>query len=85
MDKEIVIKSAEATGAIVTAEEHSIIGGLGGAVSEVIVGNKPVPVEIVGVKDVFTLSGSPRELMVAYGLTSDDIVAATKRVIQRKG
>lgn len=83
LDEEMVLKSAK-TGAIVTAEEHSIIGGLGGAVSEVLAKKMPVPVEMVGVKDVFTLSGSPRELMVAYGLTANDIVAATKRAIQRK-
>lgn len=84
LDVEMVLESAEKTGAIVTAEEHSIIGGLGGAVSEVLVRNALAPVEMVGVKDVFTLSGSPEEIMAAYGLTVDDIVAATKRVVQRK-
>lgn len=84
LDKEMVLKSASRTGAIITAEDHSIIGGLGGAVAEVIVSERPVPVEMVGVRDVFTLSGSPKELMLKYGLTAENIVDATKRAIKRK-
>ncbi len=84
LDKELILKSAKATGAIVTAEEHSIIGGLGGAISEVLAGNIPVPVEMIGVRDVFTISGSAMELMKRYGLTADNIIAATKRAIDRK-
>ena len=83
LDEETILKSAQ-TGAVVTAEEHSIIGGLGGAVSEVLAKKMPLPIEMVGIKDVFTLSGSPRELMEEYGLTSKEIIAATKKAIQRK-
>jgi len=84
IDEKLIIKCTKETNAIITAEEHTVIGGLGGAVSEVIVNKFPIPVEMVGVRDVFTLSGSPQELMAAYGLTSDDIIAAVERAIQRK-
>lgn len=84
LDEGMILKAARATGAIITAEEHSIIGGLGGAVSEVLVRNVPVPVEMIGVKDMYTFSGSPRELMTRYGITADDIVVAAKRAVQRK-
>lgn len=84
IDKEIILKAAEDTGAIVTAEEHNVIGGLGSAVAEVIVGETCVPVEAVGIKDVFGHSGSPGELLKKYGLTASNIVGAVKKVIQRK-
>lgn len=84
IDKEAIVKAASDTGAIVTCEEHSIIGGLGGAVAEVLVENAPVPMERVGIQDVFGESGTPKELLVKYKLTSTDIVAAVKKVIARK-
>ena len=84
IDADAIIKAADETGAIVTAEEHNIIGGLGSAVSEVVVANKPVPMEFVGVQDTFGESGTPKELMAKYGLTAKDIVEAVKRVITRK-
>jgi transketolase len=84
LDKELIIKCARETGAAVTAEEHSIVGGLGGAVAEVLVENCPIPMARVGVKDVFGESGKPEELLVKYGLTAKDIVAAAKAVIKRK-
>ncbi|MFH0749226.1 MAG: transketolase family protein [Candidatus Bathyarchaeota archaeon] len=84
IDREMILSVAKNSGAIVTAEEHSIIGGLGGAVSEVIVSNMPIPIEMVGIKDVFTLSGSPTELMEKYGLTPNQISIAVKKVIKRK-
>ena len=84
IDAEAIIKAAAETGAIVTAEEHNIIGGLGSAVSDVVVSNKPVPMEFVGVQDTFGESGTPKELMAKYGLTANDIVEAVKRVIARK-
>ena len=84
IDAEAIVKAATETGAIVTAEEHNIIGGLGSAVSEVVVANKPVPMEFVGVQDTFGESGTPKELMAKYGLTAKDIVEAVKRVITRK-
>ena len=86
LDAEVVKAAAVQTGAIVTAEEHSVIGGLGAAVAEHVVGNGncPVPVEMVGVQDVFGQSGNPAELMKEYGLTAADIVAAAKRAVERK-
>ena len=73
------LKPLEETGAIVTAEEHNILGGLGSAVSEVVVAHKPVPMEFVGVQDTFGESGTPKELMAKYGLTAEDIVKAVKK------
>lgn len=84
IDKAAIIKAAEDTGAIVTCEEHSIIGGLGSAVAEVLVENKPVPMERVGVLDTFGESGTPDVLLEKYNLTVADIVQAAKRVISRK-
>lgn len=84
IDKEIILKAAKETGAIVTAEEHNIIGGLGSAVSEVITQNQPIPMEFVGVKDVFGHSGHPTELLQKYGLTPEHIVESAKLVIERK-
>lgn len=84
IDIEAIIKAAQETGAIVTAEEHNILGGLGSAVSEVVVAHKPVPIEFVGVKDTFGESGTPKELMEKYGLTAEDIVEAVKKVVTRK-
>jgi transketolase len=85
IDKEIIIKAAKETGAIVTAEEHSIIGGIGSAVSEVTAQACPVPMEFIGVKDRFGESGAPKELFKLFGLTADDIVKAVKKVLVRKG
>jgi len=84
LDVEAVIKAARETGALVTAEEHSIIGGLGGAVAEVIVENYPVPLKRVGIPDRFGESGSPAELLEKYGLTPGFIAAAVEEVIARK-
>ncbi|MBE6049222.1 MAG: transketolase family protein [Clostridium sp.] len=83
IDKDIIIKAAKETGAIVTAEEHNIIGGLGSAVSEVVSEECPVKVLRVGVKDVFGESGKPNELLKAYGLTADDLVNAVKKVVAK--
>lgn len=84
IDTEAIISAAAETGAIVTAEEHNVLGGLGSAVAEVLAANKPVPVEFVGVKDTFGESGTPKELMAKYGLTANDIVKAAKQVVTRK-
>lgn len=85
IDADAVVAAAKETGAIVTAEEHSIIGGLGSAVCEVTGEMCPVPVERVGIRDVFGQSGTPHELMQAYGLTGDDIAQAAVRAIDRIG
>ena len=84
IDKEILVKAAKETGAIVTVEEHSVIGGLGSAVSEVLSEEIPVPVLKVGVKDVFGESGLPDQLLKAYGLTSDNVVEKVKKAISLK-
>jgi transketolase len=85
IDREILIQAAQECGAIVTAEEHQINGGLGGAVAEVIVRTQPVPMEFVAVDDRFGQSGKPDELMAAFGLKAPDIVRAVHRVLARKG
>ncbi|QOR33680.1 transketolase family protein [Clostridium sp. 'deep sea'] len=84
LDIGAVIKAAEETGAIVTAEEHSVIGGLGSAVATLLAEQKPVPVQMVGVRDRFGQSGSPNELLVEYNLMATDIIEAVKKVINRK-
>ena len=84
IDSELIVKAAKETGVIVTAEEHSIIGGLGSAVSEVVCEECPVPVLKVGVKDVFGESGKPNELLVKYGLTANDIIQKVKKAILLK-
>ena len=84
IDAELICQYAEKTGCIVTAEDHNVKGGLGGAVAEVVVANKPVPMEFVGIQDVFGRSGSPAELSEVYGLTVDTVVAAAKKAIARK-
>lgn len=84
MDEEAVIKAAQETGAIVTCEDHNKYGGLGGAVMEIICENHPVPVERIAVNDIFGASGEPEDLAVEYGLTANDIVKATKKVLSRK-
>lgn len=84
LDKKPILTAAKQTEAIVTAEEHMVAGGLGSAVAEFLASTYPVPIEFVGVKDVFGESGKPDELMKKYGLTAKEIVAATLRVIKRK-
>ena len=83
-DTELIKAAAKETGAIITAEEHSIIGGLGSAVAETVSEVWPVPVLRVGVNDVFGESGKPEQLLEKYGLTSKDIVAKVKKAIELK-
>ena len=78
LDEDIIVKAASETGAIVTAEEHSVIGGLGSAVAEVVVKKCPVKMAMVGQQDTFGESGKPDELKKKYGMTADDIVKAVK-------
>ncbi len=84
IDREAIIAAAKETGAIVTAEEHNIIGGLGSAVSEVVCETVPVPVVRVGVNDTFGQSGPAVELLKIYGLTAENIVAKAKEAIAMK-
>ena len=84
-DAETIIRSVKKTKCAVTAEEHSIIGGLGSATAECLAENRPAAMERVGVKDSFGESGEPGELMKKYGLTADDIKKAAEKAISRKG
>ena len=84
IDKNTIVKAAKETGAIVTAEEHAVMGGMGGAVSEVLAQELPVPVEFIGVKDRFGESGSPGELFEIFELTAEHIAKAARKAIKRK-
>jgi len=84
LDVNAVIASVKKTKCVVTAEEHQIHGGLGGAISECLAQNYPVPQEFVAVKDRFGESGKPEELLQKYGLAPSDIVTAAVKVIERK-
>ena len=81
IDEEIVIKAAQETGAIVTAEEHGIIGGLGDAVAQVVVKNSPCKMAMVGQQDTFGESGKPDQLLVKYKMTAADIAEAVRSVL----
>ncbi|MBR3754503.1 MAG: transketolase family protein [Clostridia bacterium] len=84
IDKDIVIKAAKETGVIVTAEEHSVIGGLGSAVADVVCENYPVPVLKVGVEDKFGASGPAVEMLKIYGLTAENIAKKAKAAVALK-
>ncbi len=84
IDKEAIIKTAQKTKAVVTVEEHSIFGGLGDAVANVLVQNCPVPVEMVGIKDTFGQSGTTDDLYKIYKLMPEDIAQAAMKVLKRK-
>ncbi|MAP43211.1 MAG: transketolase [Euryarchaeota archaeon] len=83
-DHDEMKRISEECGAVVTAEDHSIIGGLGGAVAESLTSHHPVPLERVGVEDTYGMSGQPAELMKHYGLTASHIVDAAKIAIKRR-
>ena len=85
IDEEAILAAAHTCGAIVTAEEHQLAGGLFGAVAEVLARKAPVPVEPVAVGDTFGESGAPEELMAAYGLSAAAIVRAVEACLARKG
>jgi len=84
IDKDAVIKAARDTGAIVTAEEHLIAGGMGSAIAEIVVQECPVPMKMVGVKDKFGTSGEPDELFEYFGLTAKHIVSSAREVLAKK-
>ncbi len=83
LDVDAIVGSASRTGRVVTAEDHNVMGGLGGAVSEALASRHPVPVEAVGVSDRFGSSGDPGELAAQYGIDAQAIVAAVHRVVRR--
>ena len=85
LDQDIILDAAMETGAIVTAEEHSVIGGLGGAVAEFLGESHPVPIKRVGIRDRFGTSGKAEELMKYFGLLPENLVEAAREVLARKG
>ena len=84
LDKEAILKSVAKTGCVVTCEEHQYNGGLGDSVAQLLALNNPKPIEYVGINDKFGESGKPEDLMVKYGLKSQNIVHAVEKVIKRK-
>ncbi len=84
LDKEAILAAARETGAIVTAEEHLLEGGLGAGVSRLVSAAQPVPMAFVGVRDTYAESGKPEELMQKYGLMPENIVRAVKEVLAKK-
>ena len=84
IDKGLILKAAKETKAIVTAEDHSINGGLGGAVAEVLAENCPAKMERIGVKDVFGESGEPNELLEKFGLTPTNIAKSARDILALK-
>ena len=84
IDRETVIEAAQICGAVVTAEEHQVMGGMGSAVAEVLSEACPVPIQMVGIMDSFGESGEPGELMQKYGLTPEHVVTAAEAVLASK-
>ncbi|WP_395804541.1 transketolase family protein [Daejeonella sp.] len=84
LDAEAVLESVAKTGCVVSAEEHNRIGGLGDSIAQLLATNNPVPQEYVAVNDSFGESGTPDQLMKKYGLDTEDIIKAVKKVIKRK-
>jgi transketolase len=85
LDDDAVRAAAEETGAIVTAEEHLVHGGLGARVAQAVCASHPVPMEFVGINDTYAESGDPAALMKKYGLTAREVEAASRRVVERRG
>lgn len=84
MDEKTIIDVAKKTGAVVTVEEHQVMGGMGSAVAEVLAKNYPVPIEFIGMQNHFGESGEPDELLTKYKMKFEDIIEAAKQVISRK-
>jgi len=84
LDDELVLKAAKETGALVTVEEHSVVGGLGGAVAEFLSGERPTPIVRVGLQDAFARTGPYDALLDMFGMSVKDIVVAAKRAASLK-
>ena len=84
LDEKKIIELAKKAGAVVTVEEHQVLGGLGGAVAEVLAKHAPTPMEFVGMQDTFGESGKAPELIKKYHMDVPDIISAVKRVVRRK-
>ena len=83
LDRDLVLKAARETGRIITVEEHSVVGGLGEAVSSLLCEECPVPVKKIGIYDVFGHSGPAKDLLKEFGLSAENIVKVTKEFIGR--
>lgn len=84
LDVQGIIRAAKTTGAVVTLEEHQVMGGMGSAISEVLAKNFPVPMEMLGVQDRYGQSGEVKQLYEEYGITKKDVIDAVKKVVARK-
>jgi len=84
MDKETIVAAARETGAIVTAEEHLLTGGMGSNIARIVASTHPVPMRFVGLADTYTESGDPEDLLEKYGLTAEHIAAAAREAIAAK-
>ena len=84
LDNKAILDAVKQTKCVVTAEEHMLNGGLGDSIAQLLARELPTPIEMVGINDTFGESGTPRGLMEKYGLTADDIIVASKKVIARK-
>lgn len=84
LDEQIIVQAARETGALVTTEEHSVLGGLGSAVAELLAQCQPVPIEMVGILDTFVGSGGYEELLVKYRMDTDDILQSARKSLERK-
>jgi len=84
MDTEAIVRAARETGAIVTAEEHLLTGGMGSNIARIVVRHNPVPMRFVGLEDTYTESADPDDLLVKYHLTANDIVEASRKVLEAK-
>ncbi len=84
IDKKAILESVKKTGAVVTAEEHMLNGGLGDSIAQILGRELPTPIEMIGVDDTFGESGTPEQLLEKYGLNAKNIIAAAKKVITRK-
>jgi transketolase len=84
LDREAVVAAARDTGAVVCVEEHSVIGGLGGAVAELLAEEYPVPIKRIGIGDTFGESGNHRELLIKHGLTAKNIGTAIEEIQRRR-
>ena len=85
LDEEAIIAAGAKTGLVVTAEDHSVIGGLGGAVAEVLGEHNPVPIKRVGWPDIFGESGSNEDLLEKYGLTPEHVATAALGLLEKHG
>jgi transketolase len=84
VDADALVQAAKETGCVVTAEDHNVIGGLGGAVAEVLSSHWPVPVVRVGLQDTFAQSGDPWRLLEYYGLTAEAIAMAARKTMEQR-